>query len=141
MLRSTISCPAGSRSRTFPSIRAGLPLQDARNPSAGDRVRRCDCGPDGAYSRGCRYLADRRDRASLSIDANIAESNGRLTRADRKHCFGIARGSTQKCVPMLKLASRRQLVEPGRRAALREAPETTARMISGLIRGLEQRAS
>jgi hypothetical protein len=39
------------------------------------------------------------------------------------------------------LASRRRLLEPDRHAALREALEQIARMISGLIKGLDKRAS
>jgi len=35
------------------------------------------------FPRGYRYLADQPNRASLSIAANIAEGNGRLTKA----CF------------------------------------------------------
>jgi four helix bundle protein len=93
------------------------------------------------FPRGCRYLADQLNRASLSIATNLAEGDGRFTKADRKHVFGIARGSTQECVPLLELASRRRLLEPDRHAALREALEQIARMISGLIKGLDKRAS
>jgi four helix bundle protein len=45
-------------------------------------------------------------RAALSIAANIAEGNERLTKPDRKHFFGIGRGSVQKCVSLLELAAR-----------------------------------
>ncbi len=50
------------------------------------------------------HLADQLNRASLSISSNIAEGNGRFTKPDRKHFFGIARGSVQECVPQLELA-------------------------------------
>jgi len=39
------------------------------------------------FSRGYRFIADRMNRASLSISANIAEGNGRFTKADRKNFF------------------------------------------------------
>ncbi|MGD8451791.1 MAG: four helix bundle protein [Phycisphaerae bacterium] len=37
-------------------------------------------------------MADQLNRSSVSISANLAEGNGRFTKADRKHSCGIARG-------------------------------------------------
>jgi four helix bundle protein len=51
------------------------------------------------FPRGYAFLIDQLNRAALSIAANIAEGNGRFTKADRKHFFNIARGSVQECVP------------------------------------------
>ena len=81
------------------------------------------------------------NRASLSIPANIAEGNGRFTKADRKNFFGIARGSVQECVPLLELARRRGLLEDGRHANLKDDLEEIARMLSGLIAGLDKRST
>ena len=91
------------------------------------------------FPRGYFFLSDQLNRAALSIPNNIAEGNGRFTKPDRKHFFGIARGSTQECVPPMELARRRGLVQPGEHESLKAALEEIARMLSGLINGLENR--
>jgi four helix bundle protein len=59
------------------------------------------CSATEQFSRGFGFLVDPFNRAVLSISANIAEGNGRFTRADRKNFFNIARGSVQECMPLL----------------------------------------
>ena len=48
-----------------------------------------------SFPRGLYYLTDQLNRAALSVPKNIAEGNGRFTKADRKKYFIIARGSVQ----------------------------------------------
>ncbi len=100
-----------------------------------DRV----CARTEHFERGYGFLVDQLNRAALSISANIAEGNGRFTKADRRNFFGIARGSVQECVPLLELARRRRLLTPEEHTSLKENLEEIARMLSGLIRGLENR--
>lgn len=92
------------------------------------------------FPRGFGFLADQLNRAALSIATNLAEGNGRFTKADRGNFFGIARGSVQECVPLLELALRRELLNRDEHAALKTDLEEIARMLSGLISGLEKRA-
>jgi four helix bundle protein len=75
----------------------------------------------------------------LSIAANIAEGNGRFTVPDRRNFFGIARGSVQECVPPLELALRRKLIDVEQHAVLKAQLDEIAKMLSGLINGLENR--
>ena len=91
------------------------------------------------FPRGYGFLADQLNRASLSIAANIAEGNGRFTKADRRNFFGIARGSLHECVPLLEMAHRRQLAGEHEHSQLKQDMEEVARMLSGLITGLEKR--
>ncbi len=91
------------------------------------------------FETGYYFLTDQLNRASLSVAANLAEGNGRFTKADRKHFFIIARGSTQECVPLLELSRRKGLISDELNAELRQELETIAKMISGLIGGLDKR--
>lgn len=91
------------------------------------------------FPRGYAFLADQLNRAALSIATNLAEGNGRFTKPDRKNFFVIARGSVQECVPLLEISSRRGLIDAAIHAAFRQELETIAKMISGLIQGLENR--
>lgn len=76
---------------------------------------------------------------ALSVATNIAEGNGRFTKADRKNFFTIARASVQECIPLLELAHGRNLITADRLTDFREQLETIAGMISGLISGLVKR--
>ena len=97
------------------------------------------CTLTKGFPRGYFFLADQLNRAALSIAANIAEGNGRFTKPDRKNFFGIARGSVQECVPLLELGSRQRLLEPADHQQLKANLEEIARMLAGLINGLEKR--
>jgi len=97
------------------------------------------CTLTKGFPRGYFFLADQLNRAALSIAANIAEGNGRFTKPDRKNFFGIARGSVQECVPLLELAARQELLDANGHQKLKADLEEVARMLSGLINGLEKR--
>ena len=91
------------------------------------------------FPRGYGFLSDQLNRAALSIATNLAEGNGRFTKADRRNFFTIARGSAHECVPLLEVARRRNLLDEAKHQALRAELEVMAKMISGLINGLDKR--
>ncbi len=97
------------------------------------------CQHTEQFPRGYGFLVDQLNRAALSIAANLAEGNGRFTKPDRRNFFGIARGSVQECVPLLELALRRKLLHETGHSELKDQLEEIARMLSGLIKGLENR--
>ena len=91
------------------------------------------------FPKGYYFLTDQLNRASLSIATNIAEGNGRFTKKDRRNFFIIAQGSVQECIPLLEIAKRKKLVSDVKLAGMYNQLEVIAKMISGLIRGLEKR--
>ena len=93
----------------------------------------------GQFPRGYYFLRDQLNRAALSIATNIAEGNGRFTKADRRNFFTIARGSVHECVPLLELAKRRAFISERICTELRGELQTVAKMLSGLISGLNKR--
>ena len=92
-----------------------------------------------SFPRGYYFLVDQLNRAALSIATNLAEGNGRFTKPDRKNFFTIARGSVQECVPLLEVARRRGFIPDADHSSLKSQLEEMAKMISGLINGLEKR--
>ena len=91
------------------------------------------------FPKGFYFLADQLNRASTSIAANIAEGNGRFTKADRKNFFIIARGSVHECVPFLDLALRKKLIPNEQFEELKDNLEEISRMLTGLIKGTDNR--
>ena len=91
------------------------------------------------FPKGYYFLADQLNRAALSISTNIAEGNGRFTKADRKNFFVIARGSAQECIPLLEITRRRKFINQAEHSKLYDELETLAKMLNGLIKGMDKR--
>jgi four helix bundle protein len=91
------------------------------------------------FPRGYYFLTDQLNRAALSVSLNIAEGNGRFTKADRRNYFIIARGSAQECVPLIEVARRRALITDPNARKLSQQLEEIAKMISGLVNGMDKR--
>jgi four helix bundle protein len=79
------------------------------------------------------------DHAALSIVANLTEGHGQFTRPDRRNFITIARGSAQECVLPVDIAPREGAEKEPALIALNLWLESIARMISGLISGLDKR--
>jgi hypothetical protein len=57
------------------------------------------CAHTAGFRRGYGSLVDQSNRAALYISANIAEGNGRFTKADSRNYLGIARLNPRMCTP------------------------------------------
>ncbi|WP_254507797.1 four helix bundle protein [Anatilimnocola floriformis] len=95
------------------------------------------CERTAQFTRGYGFISSQLNRAALSISTNIAEGNGRFTVPDRKHFFGIARGSVHECVPLLELAGRRKLLPMDEQQSLKARLEEISKMLNGLIKSLD----
>jgi four helix bundle protein len=62
--------------------------------------------------RGNRGLRDQIERASASVMACIAEGAGRWQPAEKRHFYGIARGSATECAALLDALRNRKLIKP-----------------------------
>ena len=52
----------------------------------------------------------------------------------------MARGSVHECVPLIEIARRRRLIRDADWAEMRAELETIAKMVSGLITGMDKRS-
>ncbi len=82
-------------------------------------------------------LLDQLCRASLSIPLNIAEGNGRWHQNEKKQFFRIARGSTFECVPIIQVLMRKGFTSQAEFAFLYEQLENVAKMLTKLIKSVD----
>lgn len=86
-----------------------------------------------SFPKGNYYLSDQLNRAVLSIATNIAEGNGKYTKADRVNFFRIARGSAFECIPILELCKRKKLIKEEDADAFKDRLDEICKMLSGLM--------
>ena len=84
------------------------------------------------------FLKDQLNRAVLSVPNNIAEGNGRYTKADKIHFFHIARGSAFECVSALELCRRKKLISDEKNEVYKTTLDDICKMLSGLIKKQER---
>mgnify|MGYP003683178631 CR=1 FL=1 len=85
-----------------------------------------------------RSLKDQMERASISIPLNIAEGNGRWHKGEKRQFFWIARGSSFECVALVQILAKRGLISESVRAEMYSDLEGVSKMLSALIRSVEQ---
>jgi four helix bundle protein len=77
---------------------------------------------------------DQLDRASTSVVLNLAEGNGKFTKADRCRFFDISRGSALECAAALDIISTQGRLPPGEIAAGKDRLRNIVSMLVGLIK-------
>jgi four helix bundle protein len=78
-------------------------------------------------------ISDQLSRASLSIALNIAEGAGRYGKADKKHFYITARGSTFECVAILDVLKAKNKIDATKYNWHYSMLEELSKMLSGLI--------
>ncbi len=81
-------------------------------------------------------LAMQLRRSAGSVPANIAEGNGRLTRADYLRHLSIANGSLMELETHLRMIERMRLVPAADVLRATELSSRVGRLLNGLIRAL-----
>ncbi len=87
-------------------------------------------GLDGVDS----FVIDQWKRASLSSVLNLAEGTGRMTPADKKHFYTIARGSVFECVAILDLIHRLGQIDEELYNTFYAGYEKVSKMLLGMYR-------
>ncbi|MBI2339798.1 MAG: four helix bundle protein [Deltaproteobacteria bacterium] len=82
-------------------------------------------------------LLDQLQRATLSIPLNIAESNGRWHKGEKRQFFWIARGSVFECVPIIQVLHRKKLIDEKQYASYYEQLDIIAKMLTNLVKSVE----
>ena len=79
-------------------------------------------------------VKDHLDRASTSIELNVAEGNGKYTAKDRCKYFDSAHGSALECAAGLDILVARVLLTPDQIRPGKERLQRIVRMLMGLIK-------
>ena len=87
-------------------------------------------GLEGADS----FVIDQWKRASLSSVINLVEGTSRMTPADKKHFYTIARGSVFECVAILDLIHRLGHIDEALFDVFYAGYEKVSKMLLGMYR-------
>ncbi len=79
-------------------------------------------------------LLEQWKRASLSSVLNLAEGTGRMTPADKRHYYTIARGSIFECVAIIDMINGLDKMDEGLYDTFYAGYEKVSKMLLGLYR-------
>ena len=79
-------------------------------------------------------LRDQALRAARSACLNIAEANGRVSMADRKRVFGIARGEASEAAAAVRIAALTGECSPEAAERARRVGSRVVALLTGLVR-------
>ncbi|MDN5217442.1 four helix bundle protein [Fulvivirgaceae bacterium BMA12] len=83
------------------------------------------------------YMRDQLKRASLGVVLNIAEGTGRVSGADKKHFYTIARGSVFECVSIVKVLCDLEILSKNQYNHLYYGYEEISKMLLALFRSIK----
>jgi len=89
--------------------------------------------------RGFADLRDQLRRAALSTVRNIAEGASRISPADKRARFVVARGECAECDATLETAARLELFPAEEILRIRVLADRVSAMLTGLVRREERR--
>lgn len=82
---------------------------------------------------------DQLRRAAMSVVFNIAEGAGKYSKLDKRRFYIFSRASINECVAALELLKEEQIVSVELISKLYSDFEELARILAGLMRGLDTR--
>lgn len=80
------------------------------------------------------YIKDQWKRSSMGTILNLAEGTGRVSDADKKHFFTMARGSVFECVTLLQLVYDLGQIEEEQYTDFYNRYEKLSKMLLGMYR-------
>ncbi len=80
------------------------------------------------------YIKDQWKRSSISSVLNLTEGAGRITDADKKHFFTMARGSVYECAALLQLVKDLEAIDDKTYQDFYNAYEQISKMLLGMYR-------
>ncbi len=84
------------------------------------------------------YLSDQWRRATLSVALNLAEGTGRVSNADKKRFYTIARSSVFECVAILDIVSAMEDLSKEDEEWLYISYEQVSKMLLALYRSFDK---